>query len=269
MSTLGLLLLLTAGLCGLFAAAYLFARRVDNYGIVDVVWSYAFAPFALLCAWASPAPLARRILVVTLAACWSIRLGTHLARRVASHHPHEDSRYRQLRRDWSGNFAPKMFGFFQLQALSVVLLATPFLLATRNAAASVHPLEIAGAIVWLAGMLGETLADAQLTAFKRDAANRGRVCDVGLWRYSRHPNYFFEWVIWIGFALLALPAPLGWLGMLAPAIIAYLLLKVTGIPLAEEQSLRSKGDAYRDYQRRTSAFIPLPPRHTLRASPKK
>ncbi len=249
-----------AALCGLFAWLYLAARRLDNYGIVVVAWAYAFAPTAAFYAWAGSGWAPRRAVVAALVALWSLRLGTHLFRRVASHHPTEDGRYVQLRRDWAGNFAPKMFGFFQLQAASIVLLSVPFLFPVGNATPHFHALEIAGVALWLLALAGESLADAQLAAFKRDPANRGRVCNVGLWRYSRHPNYFFEWLVWVAFFVFALSSPWGWVAAVAPAAILHLLLRVTGIPLTEEQSVRSKGDAYRRYQQTTSAFVPWFPK---------
>jgi steroid 5-alpha reductase family enzyme len=246
------------GACLLFAALFFAARRVNNYGIVDIAWSYAFALLAVFYAVAADGWLPRRALIAAMAVLWSLRLGTHLAIRVVGHHPLEDGRYQQLRRDWSHHFTLKMFGFFQLQALSVVLLGAAFLLAARNPRPSLHPLELAGALLWLISFTAETVADRQLAAFKRPPRNSGEVCDVGLWRYSRHPNYFFEWMIWVSFFCFALPSPHGWVAIVGPASILWLLLRVTGIPMTEEQSLRSRGDSYRRYQRTTSAFIPLP-----------
>jgi steroid 5-alpha reductase family enzyme len=144
--------------------------------------------------------------------------------------------------------------------VSVVLLGAAFLVVCLNPAPALHPLEIAGTVLWLIAISGEALADAQLAAFKRHAANQGKVCDAGLWRYSRHPNYFFEWLIWVAFLVFALGSPWGWVAIIGPASILYLLLRVTGIPMTEEQSIRSRGDAYRRYQRTTSAFVPWPPR---------
>jgi steroid 5-alpha reductase family enzyme len=258
MSPLPLVLFALAGLGGTFAALYLVARRMDNYGVVDIAWSYAFGALATWYALAGPGWFVRRALIAALAVIWSARLGTHLFVRVMSHHPVEDGRYAQLRRDWAANFAAKMFGFFQLQAISVALLGVAFLVVCANPDPTLHPLEVAGAALWLIAITGEALADAQLAAFKRDAAHRGQVCDVGLWRYSRHPNYFFEWLIWVAYFLVALASPWGWTAIVGPASILYLLLRVTGIPMTEEQSLRSRGDAYRRYQARTSAFVPLP-----------
>ena len=262
MTALTLLLTALVALCGVFALLYLFARKLDNYGIVDIAWSYAFALLALFYAVAGPGWPLRKALLAAMATLWSLRLGTHLYRRVMGHHPIEDGRYVQLRKDWAGNFARKMFGFFQLQAASIVLLGAAFLVVCLNPAPALHLFELIGAGLWLAALSGEALADAQLAAFKRDAANRGRVCAVGLWRFSRHPNYFFEWMIWVSFFVFALGSPHGWVAIIGPASILYLLVRVTGIPLTEEQSLRSKGDAYRRYQQTTSAFIPWFPRNS-------
>lgn len=260
MSALALLGLATLAGGVAFAGFYLVARRLDNYGIVDIAWSYAFAALAGFYALAASGWPLRRALLATMAGVWSLRLGTHLFVRVASHHPAEDTRYVQLRRDWAAGFNAKMFGFFQLQAVSVVLLGLGFLPPAMNPSPHLHPLEITGALLWLLALTGESVADAQLAAFKRDPQHRGQVCAVGLWRYSRHPNYFFEWLIWVAFCVYALASPFGWIALIGPAGILFLLLRVTGIPLAEEQSLRSKGDAYRRYQQVTSAFIPWFPR---------
>lgn len=250
----------TGLLCLLFVGVYLLSRRLDNYGIVDVAWSYAFTVAAFIYGFAGSGAFPRRVVLTAMISLWSLRLGTHLYVRVMGHHPVEDGRYQQLRRDWQQNFAAKMFRFFQMQAVSVVALSVPFLLVMSNPAPTFHWLEFAGLALWLIALTGEATADAQLNRFKRQPENRGKVCTAGLWRFSRHPNYFFEWLIWVSYAVIALAAPWGWLGLLSPAIILYLLLRVTGIPLTEEQSVRSKGDAYREYQRTTSAFVPWFPR---------
>jgi steroid 5-alpha reductase family enzyme len=110
--------------------------------------------------------------------------------------------------------------------------------------------------VFLAGLIGESAADWQLARFKATPGHAGRICQAGVWNYSRHPNYFFEWLVWCGFALVALAAPWGWLGLLSPALMLYTLLRVTGIPATEAAALARRGDAYREYQRTTSAFVP-------------
>jgi steroid 5-alpha reductase family enzyme len=251
-------------LCALFAVVYGIARRIDNYGIVDIAWSYSFAALALGYALMGGGAPGRRALIAAMAAAWSLRLGTHLLVRIARKHPSEDGRYRQLRKDWGSRFHLKMAGFFQLQAVSVVLLGIPFLAACTNREPRLGGLEWASAALWLIAIGGEALADMQLARFKRDPGNTGAVCEAGLWGYSRHPNYFFEWLIWVSFFAFGCASPWGWVGIISPASILFLLLRVTGIPATEEQSVRSKGDAYRRYQERTSAFVPLPPRRPSR-----
>lgn len=260
MSALPLSLESLGVLCALFAVAFMLARAINNYGIVDIVWSYSFALLAVAYAFLGEGFTVRRAMIAAMAVVWSARLGTHLLVRIARKHPEEDGRYRQLRKDWGARFVPRMAGFFQLQAFSVVFLGVPFLAACSNPDTAIGPLEWSAAALWSVSISGEALADAQLSSFKRDRANAGKVCDVGLWRYSRHPNYFFEWLIWVSYFLFGLASPWGCLGILSPACILYLLLRVTGIPATEEQSVRSKGEAYLRYQERTSAFVPMPTR---------
>ena len=141
-----------------------------------------------------------------------------------------------------------------------LLLAAPLLIASANAAPRLHPLEWAAAALWAIALAGESLADRQLDAFRRDPANRGRTCRVGLWSWSRHPNYFFEWLVWVAYWLFACASPWGWTTLFCPALMLYFLFRVTGIPATEAQALRTRGDDYREYQRTTSAFVPLLPR---------
>lgn len=259
MSVLSLIIIATAGLVLLFSGTYWLARRMDNFGIVDIVWSYAFGAIAIFYAAASQGWNIRAAVIATLVTLWSVRLGTHLYHRVMSHHPKEDTRYAELRKTWKENFPAKMFIFFQQQAFSVLVLALPFLLAARNPAPHLHALEIAGILLWLVAITGEAVADAQLKSFRK--AHPGKVCNQGLWAWSRHPNYFFEWCIWIAYFVFACASPWGWTSVICPAIMFYLLTRVTGVPMAEQQSLRSKGDAYRRYQHQVPrSFFPAPPK---------
>ncbi len=129
-----------------------------------------------------------------------------------------------------------------------------------NARPEIGIMEFGGAAIWLIAVIGESTADYQLKKFKADPANKGKICDRGLWYYSRHPNYFFEWLIWVAYFLFAAGAPGGWITIYCPLLMLLFLTKITGIPPTEAQSLKSRGDAYRDYQRRTSAFVPWFPR---------
>ena len=261
MSVIGLI-----GLAVVFTFVYLFGKRVDNYSVVDVAWSYSFGALVIFYALASEGWWVRRMLIAIMVVMWSFRLGTHLWHRVQGHHPEEDGRYAEMRELWKDNLGRKMFSFFQFQAISVVVLGLPFLLATTNATESLSLIEIVGGVLWIIAWIGESIADMQLAKFKSDPANKGQVCDVGLWRYTRHPNYFCEWLIWVGFFLVGSAAGWGWIGIIAPAVILYLLLNVTGVPPTEAQSLRSRGDAYRRYQATTNAFFPWAPRSNLENS---
>ena len=253
---LGLLLCTTGFACLLMLAVWALALRIKNLGIVDIAWSYSFLPIAIFYALMTQGDPMRRWLVAGMAVLWSLRLGTHVAIRVIRAHPHEDVRYGKFRGEWKSKLKSISFWFFQMQALSIGALSTVFLLPCLNSRTGITPLEWTGVAIWLIGLGGETLADSQLKHFRADRANAGRICQKGLWNYSRHPNYFFEWLIWVGFFVFAWDSPEGCFTVFCPALILYFLLRVTGIPLTEEFSLKSKGDAYRRYQETTSAFVP-------------
>jgi steroid 5-alpha reductase family enzyme len=237
-----------------FAAVWLISVKVRNYGFLDVAWSYGIAVLAPLFAACSPGPPARKWLVTIIGVAWSLRLGTYILRRVLRHHPHEDARYQTLRQRWPG---PAMFlAFFELQALLVAIFALPFLFISFDPVPTIHPLTYAGAALAFIALCGEATADLQMQRFKANRANDGKVCESGLWHYSRHPNYFFESLIWWAFFIAALPSPHGWVTIVCPLLMLFFLFQVTGIPLTEEYSIKSKGDLYRAYQRTTSPFIP-------------
>jgi steroid 5-alpha reductase family enzyme len=244
------------GLALIMAGAFALGRRLDNFGIVDAAWAWQFTPLTVWYVIAFEGGALRQGVLLGMVALWSLRLGTHLARRIAHHHPEEDRRYAELRVLWRGALDRRMFGFFQLQGLFTLVLSLPLFLAAANPAEGWSIWETAGAILFAVALAGEALADRQLQQFKKANSNRKAICRVGLWRYSRHPNYFFEWLIWVSFSLFAFGSPLGWTGVLSPLIMLWLLVKVTGIPPTEAQAVKSKGDAYRAYQRSTSAFFP-------------
>ncbi len=231
--------------------------RTRNAGYVDVAWSYLMGAAAAWYAYIGTGALVPRVLVAVMAGLWGLRLGTHLLRRVAGET--EDGRYAYMR-GAIGDDQRKWYAFFVFQAGLTVLFSLPFWVVAGNATEGFTPWAIAAIAVWLISVSGESIADAQLARFRHDPANKGRVCDVGLWRYSRHPNYFFEWLHWFAYVLLAVGAPWSGLTWLGPVLMLASLLWVTGIPFVEAQSLRSRGDSYRQYQRRTSMFIPWFPR---------
>lgn len=236
---------------------------IRNAAIVDVGWAAGLAILAAFYAWAGPGYPARKWAIAVMAVVWGARLALYLLfARVIGHE--EEGRYQQLRAQWKTALPLRFFLFFQFQGLLDVVLSLPFLLASLNPRAPLALPEKLGGAIWIFGMAGEALADAQLGSFKKNPANKGKTCRVGLWRYSRHPNYFFEWLIWLGYATFALGSPWGLLALLSPALILYFLLGVTGIPATEAQALRTRGEEYREYQRTTSAFVPWFPRRQIR-----
>lgn len=259
-SGLSLLLIGTLAVVAVMFLLWLLGLKQHNFSYVDLGWSANFVLLAAIYGLLGSGDATRRLLICGMFALWGARLALHLATRIIGEP--EEGRYVQLRTEWGvkGNVNLKFLGFFQLQALLNVILGLPMVLAVINPVAKLQPVELIGVLIWAIALAGESIADAQLKAFKRDAANKGKVCDVGLWGWSRHPNYFFEWTIWIGYALFALGSPYGWLCLALPVLMLHFLLNVTGVKATEEQALRSKGEAYARYQRSVSAFIPLPPK---------
>lgn len=239
------------------ALGWRWQQRHSNAGIVDVLWSAGLGGGAIVIACLARGALAPRLLLALLGGLWGARLARHLWRRVNGEA--EDGRYQALRERWHGD-QRKFFAFFLLQAALVALFALPFVAVATNTQA--HSLILAaGVAVWIIAVAGESIADSQLSRFRADAANRGKTCRAGLWRYSRHPNYFFEWLHWFTYVLLAIGSPLWWLAWTGPVVMFLFLRFVSGIPFTEQQALRTRGDDYRAYQRETSMLIPWFPKN--------
>jgi steroid 5-alpha reductase family enzyme len=237
-------------------------QRTGNSGWVDTIWTFAVGLVGAggaLWPVAGSAPNSRQWLVAGLVAIWSLRLGLHIAVRSAA--ITDDPRYAAFAREWGVNSARRMFTFLQNQAFGSIPLVFAIFVAAHFPHGSLRAQDYAGALILFIGIAGEALADAQLKAFRGKSDNKGRVCDVGLWRWSRHPNYFFEWFCWLAYPVIALSPdyPWGLASLLAPVFMYWILVYVTGIPPLEEQMLRSRGDRYRAYQARTSKFFPMPP----------
>ena len=238
-------------------AGWAWQRQHSNAGIVDVLWAACLGGSAILLAWLGDGALAPRITLALLGGLWGLRLALHLWRRVRGEP--EDGRYAQLRSRWHED-QRKWFAFFQFQALLVVLFAVPFVAVADNPAEGATPWLVAGIAIWITCVLGEAVADAQLARFRADPANRGHTCRAGMWRYSRHPNYFFEWLHWFAYVFIAVGSPWWWLSWLGPVVMFVFLRWVSGIPYTEAQSLRTRGDDYRQYQRTTPMLFPWFPR---------
>lgn len=246
----------------MMTAGWLWQRRHNNAGIVDVLWALGLAASAVWLALNGTGATLPRALLGTLGGAWGLRLAVHLWRRV-SREP-EDGRYRQLRAHWQGNQV-KLFGFFQLQALLVVLFALPFLAVAQNRATGLTLWTVLAVAIWVVSVAGETVADRQLARFRANPGNRGRTCREGLWRYSRHPNYFFEWLHWLSYVGLSIGSSLAWLTGLGPILMYIFLRWVSGIPFTEAQALRTRGEDYRSYQQQTPMLFPWFPRRAASA----
>ena len=239
-----------------FFGTWKLSVRKDNYSFVDVAWALSFAPVALGYALLLDGWWVRKVIVAFLVCGWSLRLGVYLWGRVAAHHPAEDPRYAVLRERWSDVLKSRFLKFFLAQSVLVWLLMLPVYLIARQTEVGFQPIEIAGIVLWFVALLGEGLADRQLKRFKQANSDAKAVCQEGLWRYSRHPNYFFQSLLWWALFLMATPAPWGWTAILAPFAMLWFLLRVTGIPLTERLAVERKGKAYETYQQTTNAFVP-------------
>ena len=233
--------------------------RVRNASIADVGWCAGLIAVVPWYATQATGETEQKMLVAVLAVLYAGRLGAYiLFNRVIG--KSEDARYRRLREQWGSSESVKMFGYFQLQALAVTAFSLPFLVLIQNPGPPFALIELVGLLIWIVAVSGEAMADWQLTQFRSKSWNRERVCRGGLWRYSRHPNYFFEWLHWWAYVVMGVGTP-GWLlTWIGPIGMGWALLKVTGIPWVERQALASRGEDYRAYQRTTNAFFPWFPR---------
>jgi steroid 5-alpha reductase family enzyme len=245
----------------LMALAWMVQQRTGNSGWVDTIWTFSLgltgAGSALWPAAGAPSN-ARQWLVAGLVAAWSLRLGSHIAVRTAG--ITDDPRYAAFAAEWGVDSPRKMFVFLQNQGFGSIPLVFAIFVAAHFPDARLRLQDYLGVLILLTGIAGEALADAQLKKFRNDPGNKGFVCDAGLWRWSRHPNYFFEWFCWLAYPVIAISTDYewGWASLLAPVFMYWILVYVTGIPPLEAQMLRSRGERYRAYQSRTSAFFPLP-----------
>ncbi|GAB4072608.1 DUF1295 domain-containing protein [Ancylobacter sonchi] len=260
-----LLIILAATLSLAIAAAWLAAERSGNHGWVDTIWSFATGiagVAATLMPIGDDAWAPRQILVAALVALWASRLGGHILRRTLE--GHDDPRYADLRQEWGSEASRRLFLFLQVQALAAFTFVLAVMVAARNPAPHWRIGDGLGLTLLLVALAGEASADRQLARFRADPANRGRICDQGLWGITRHPNYFFEWLGWLAYPAISIDFagayPWGFVTLVAPALIYVLLVHASGIPPTEAHMLRTRGDAFRAYQRRVNAFWPGPPR---------
>ncbi len=250
----------------IMTGAWLVWRSTRNSGWVDTVWTFGLGAVGVACAgaaWLVSGAAARPVLIAVLIVAWSLRLGLHIATRTAG--ITDDPRYAVLIRGWGAKAERQMFWLLQKQALVSIPLALAMLLAAWNPAPSLRIQDFVGALVLVIGIVGEAIADTQLRRFKSDTANRNKVCDQGLWAWSRHPNYFFEWFGWLAYPLIAIDFTgsylFGFVALAGPACMYWLLVHVSGIPPLEAHMIKKRPDEFRAYRARTNVFFPAPP-HT-------
>ena len=258
-------LAIAAALSAIMSGAWLIQQRTGNSGWVDTVWTFGLGLVGAVSALVSidgGQIQPRQIIVAIFAALWAARLGLHIAARTTK--IADDPRYADLIKGWGADAPRQMFILLQKQALVSIPLAFAMFLAAHNPAAGFELRDALAILIMAIAVGGEGLADWQLQTFKANPANKGGINDIGLWRYSRHPNYFFETSGWLAYPVLAIDLaggnPWGFAALLAPACMYWLLVYVSGIPPLEEHMLRTRGDSFRAYQRRTNAFFPGPAR---------
>lgn len=231
-------------------------QATKNSTSVDAFWAAGIGIETALIAWKAEGDVLRRVVIAALVGAWAIRLAGHLYfDRVLT--GIEDGRYTRFRREWS---AAGFYGLYAGQAALIFLLPLTFLGAFANQTPFPSALDILALALWAIAIFGEFTADRQLARFRGNPSNKGKTCRDGLWRYSRHPNYFFEWLIWCAYIPLAVGSPYFLVSLLGPALLLFFLLKVSGVPPTEAQALTSRGNDYREYQRTTSVFVPWFPK---------
>lgn len=240
-----------------FSITWAVQLRTQNAGIVDAVWPWSLGATGAIYALLGQGDWLSRGVMGVLALLWGLRLGCYLWQR--NHGQPEDGRYARFRESWGDSAAWNMYWFFQFQVLMALLLSVGFwVVAVRETPVSTFAIVLA-VVIWLVSVIGEHIADQQLNAFRNNPANKGQVCRQGLWYYSRHPNYFFECLHWLAYVPLAFGGPWWGLSVLPPLIMAWLLTRMSGLPLTEVQAAKSR-PGYADYMATTSALIPWPPK---------
>jgi len=252
-------MLVAAGtIAALMLVTWIASVPLRNASIVDLIWGLGF----VLVAWAVRLTVdgdtARQWLLVAMVTIWGLRLSVYLTWR--NHGNGEDYRYQAMRRHWGPRFWwVSLFTVFALQGVLMWTVSLGVQLGQVPDSPGLGPLAALGVVVWLVGITFEAVGDAQLARFKGDPANRGKVMDRGLWRYTRHPNYFGDACVWWGVALVAAESGLGAVGIIGAVVMTVLLRRVSGVTLLEK-SLKKRREGYDKYIARTSPFIPRPPK---------
>lgn len=241
--------------------AWVFQHKTKRAEIVDICWTLLLGASGAFVAASSDGDLTRRLILGVVILVWSARLGVHLIkdRLLASS---EDPRYADLRSEWGEKSTANFFIFFMLQAFLVPVFSTAYL-AVANNSSSIGDLDFVAIIVVVVALLGEGIADKQLLQFKKQRKDKKSVCNVGLWSWSRHPNYFFEWLHWLSYPLLAANGSYWWLSLVSPIFMYYLIRNVTGVKPLEARMRTHYRESFLDYEKRVSEFFPRPPKNQI------
>ena len=242
----------------LMVATWIVSVIIRNASIVDIVWGFGFVAVAWVL-WARiDGDNGRQTLIALMVGLWGLRLAGYLAKRNLGHG--EDFRYVLMRRKYGAKFPIiSLVTVFALQGFIMWTVSLPVQFASADDTPGVGPIAVMGIIVWVIGLGFETVGDWQLARFKADPANKGKVMDQGLWRLTRHPNYFGDAVMWWGVGIVAAETGSGVIGIIGPAVMTWFLMRVSGVPMLEK-GLHKRRDGYAEYVARTSAFFPRPPR---------
>lgn len=238
-------------------AWFIIAQIKKNNSIVDIAWGLGFILLTWFSFFKDGSFLARQILVSTLVTLWGTRISGQIA--IRNFGKGEDPRYTEMKKNWGRLI--HLYSFlivFMLQGFLILVIATPILIINNSNNAGLNLLDYLGTSVWLVGYLFETIGDLQLYSFLKNPVNKGKVMQTGLWRFSRHPNYFGETVLWWGIWLISLSVPYGIFCIISPLTITYLLLHVSGVPMAERHMIHL--DGFEEYKQKTSRFVPWFPR---------
>jgi steroid 5-alpha reductase family enzyme len=238
---------------------FLLAAITKRNDIADIAWGLGFIVVVYYLYALSQNNSPHFSLILFLTTLWGVRLATHIYRRFIKRS--EDSRYVEMKKDWGKWYYIRTYlQVFILQGLLMLLISSSAIVAALNYTESLHWINTVGAVIWVVGFYFETLGDLQLSQFIADPKNKGKIMTSGLWRFTRHPNYFGEVSQWWGIFLIAVTLPLGYLAIISPLTITYLILKVSGIPMLEKKYLGRKD--FQEYKKRTSAFFPMLPKES-------
>lgn len=234
---------------------FLISVEIKRNDIADVAWGLGFVMMAGVSFFISGQTSIRSILVFVLISVWGLRLAWHIHKR--NHGKPEDYRYRKWREDWGKWFYLRSyFQIYMLQGVLLFIIVSPVILMNESEEAGLGIFDFVGILVWLTGFLFETIGDAQLASFRKNPANKGKLIQSGLWKYSRHPNYFGEVTLWWGIWFFTIGVGQAWLGLIGPVVITLLILFVSGVPMLEKK-YEGRPD-WEAYKRKTSKFFPMP-----------